>query len=171
VSQGAHHPARRSEDGTSLIQLLVVLVIIAVVTAIVAVPNKGARRDGQRRSATEAARTLAEAVYRFRLYHGERPPVLGNANDWPSAVNGPRNSLTGKRYMKTKPDAIGASWLGLGTSVTNPKQWSLVYSAKTQPPYGFRIDVVYHNSADRPSCTIAIDSAPASPMGAGIAAC
>ena len=149
-----------------MIELIVVMVIVAVVTAIIAVPIKGARRDGQRRAAIEAARTLAEAVDRFRLDHGERPPKFLDNADWPVAIHGPRNSLTGKRYMKTQPDSLGSSWLKLSTSVTNPGQWSLVYRGATQPPYGFRIDVVYHNSAARPSCTIAIDSAPASTVGA-----
>jgi type II secretory pathway pseudopilin PulG len=141
------------------------MVIVAIVTAIIAVPIKGARRDGQRRAAVEAGRTVAEAVDRFRLDHGERPPKLGNNADWPVANDGPRNSLTGKRYMKTAVDSLGSSWLKLSTNVSNPTQWSLVYRGATQPPYGFRIDVVYHNSAARPSCTIAIDSAPASTVG------
>jgi type II secretory pathway pseudopilin PulG len=171
VSQDAHHPRRAAEAGFSLIQMLVVLIITAVLMALVASPIRGARRDGQRRSAIAAARTIAEAADRFRLDHGERPPVLGNSKDWPNAEAGPFNFLTQKSYMKTRPDVLGASWLGFGTTVTNPTQWSLVYRGKTQPPYGFRIDVVYHNSAATPSCTIAIDSAPASPMGSAIKPC
>jgi type II secretory pathway pseudopilin PulG len=171
VSQDAHRPGRRAEHGFSLIQLLVVLLISAALMAVVASPIQGARRDGQRRAAIEAARTVAEAADRFRLDHGERPPRISNAQDWPVVNDGPRNSLTNHRYMKTRPDSLGSSWLTLSSGVSNPTRWSLVYRATTTPPHGFRIDVVYRNSAQRPSCTIVVDSAPPSPMGTGIRPC
>ena len=151
--------------------MLVVLVIIATLMAVVASPLQGARRDGQRRGAVEAARTIAEAADRFRLDHGERPPVLGNQRDWPVVNQGPFNFLTQKPYMKTRPDALESSWLRLSGNVSNPSHWTLVYRGTTQPPHGFRIDVVYRNSAAPPSCTISIDSAPASPMGTTIKPC
>lgn len=153
-----------------MIQLLVVLVVVGILMALVASVINGARKSGQRRQAIETARTIAEAADRFRLDHGERPPLLNDAEDWPVAKRGPRNFLTSQRYMKSQPDALASSWLSFGPAVSQGRPWSLVYRATTQAPHGFRIDVVYRGSADRPSCTIVVDRAPASTIGT-LAAC
>lgn len=149
-----------------MIQVIIVLVIVAVLVAIAANVIPGARRSGQKRQAVEAARTLADAVDQFRLDHGERPPQLSDAKDWPTPARGPINSLTGQRYMKVQPDALGSNWLALGTSLTGA-QWNLVYRATNQAPHGFRIDVIYQGSTARPSCTITVDRAPASIVANG----
>ena len=147
---------RAQEHAFTLIELLVVLVIVAAVTAILIRSHSSTSASTMRRSAIGAARSYGDAIDDFRKDHGGRPPVLGDAKDWPtgSAAKGPRNTSDGRAYLRgSAPEAVGAKQaqlVGASASTTNGARFALQYAPVAATPGGWVIVVRDQRSQVKP---------------------
>lgn len=132
LKYSATYPApRRSDDGFTLIEILVVFVIIGVLMAVMVPSYMKAKRTTRDNAMTQAAMSYKNAIEAFRLDHGGRAPVIANyANqhdvDWkPSPLSsfrvGPRNASMAKTYTSLGPgymrsdvpEPVTKGWAGL----------------------------------------------------------
>lgn len=103
--------AQRREAGVSIVELLVVMLIVTIISAIIFSQMAGGRDAGEKSQGRQVARAYYEVANDFAADNGGSVPVASSAN-WPSASfqRGPINHLnvlTGQRYLRTIPEAIG----------------------------------------------------------------
>jgi type II secretory pathway pseudopilin PulG len=107
-----------------MIELLVVMLIISILLAIAVPTYLGARRSAKERVVVAAAASYRNAIEGFRLDHGTRVPVMGDADDWPilNPLDGPARQYErgpvdqfGKPYMRNAaPEALTTGIAALG---------------------------------------------------------
>lgn len=134
------------------------LAIFGVVVGFVATTMTTSRTSSSRAAAVASARAVGDAIDDFRKDHGGRPPVLGNARDWPSPViDGPRHGFSQRAYMRRgAPDALRggvAVLVGPTGSAPGAARWALQYAPSTAGAGGWTITVRDSRGAG-PACSI-----------------
>lgn len=112
-------PHRRDEDAFTQVEMLAAIVILCILMSIGFVLYKSAKKAALVKQARIATTTYGTAVASFKLSNANMAPRFGSA-DWPTAINGPINTLTGKPYIKGGvPQAVtvGLSSPALGVRV------------------------------------------------------
>ena len=154
-------PPTRCQGGFSLIELMIVMSIIAVLLAIGGNMLLHARQDSAARSVAAAAQTYSQAVSTFRLDH-RRLPVIGAAQDWPTAANGPLDAFA-KPYIRSgAPEAIQNGVAGIGdtqASATAPQgSGAIVYTRSDTQRYRITVFVDRGNGVEE-YCQVGTDLA------------
>ena len=104
----ARTAGRSSEQGFTLVELMVIIVILAVLGAIAVQSVQSTRQTGGKLEMKAAANRYGDAIERYQTDHGRQLPIIGSAS-WPS------NSRTTLARGPVKVLSIGA-----GTPVVRP---------------------------------------------------
>ncbi|MCW2956249.1 MAG: hypothetical protein JWO69_1118 [Thermoleophilia bacterium] len=111
---------RTSEQGFSLVELIVVMVIVAILAAITMMSFGSSKDAANRGKVVAVAQSYDQAIASFALDHTGRMPVPGS-RDWPTVTRGPvEPSITvggaQQPYMRTIPEAVGDGVVAVQTT-------------------------------------------------------
>jgi prepilin-type N-terminal cleavage/methylation domain-containing protein len=161
----AHEHGHRSNDGFTLIELIVAMTIMSLLIGLAIPRFVSMRRTSTYKAGVTAATSYQQAIDQFRLDHNNRVPVIGSV-DWPSGSDtarrgGPINQYN-KPYLRSGvPEAVldGSSDLQDDTNnvtMTDMLRTRIVYApGPGSPPttYTLRVEK-YDDSTWSLYCTL-----------------
>ena len=113
----------QSEDGFTLLEVIVVMVIIGMLIGLVAGTLRDGKNTRHRAAVKSAAIEYMRALEEYAVDHGGSYPLQGNANQW-RTPEGPRNSLAAgsasEWYLRGIPEAVSSGLITVATSGTGP---------------------------------------------------
>lgn len=115
-----------SGDGFTIVESLTVCAVIVLLLVAITPRFIGARRGNEHRMLAGVVRSYDEAASEFARAHTGRPPVLGDARDWPLDENGTAATgpigRDGTRYLRGGVQEEVRSGQVLVVAIGNPDQ-------------------------------------------------
>lgn len=159
--------ARNTDDGFTIVELIVVLFVVCILIGLAVTSMRGSRNTGGRLEVRSVATRYADAVERFQTDHGRKVPTFGAA-EWPTADAklGPKTVValgsgsTTKYYVKQplpeileRSGPLNAEIVGAPAG-PSPEGGTIVYRRLT--PYEFTMSAYW----DGELLCVAGDAAP-----------